>query len=93
MDRVAYTGVFVYSLINILWIVWVFSPGVTFGIFRTAGFIGLFMPLLGLVTMIGFQCSSRECRFSILANLLSLAAMGGWFIVVWSIVAAASAAV
>ena len=91
-DRDAYVGVVVYSLINIIWIVWVFS-GAGFGIFDTAILIGLLLPILGCLILIVHQCSSRQNRFSILANLVSIFAIGGWFFFVWYIVAAESAAV
>ena len=91
-DWIAYAGVGVYSLIHIIWIVWAFS-GAGFGIFDTAGLIGLVVPIVGLLTLIGFQYSSRQNRFSILANVVSIFAIGGWLVFVWYIVAGASAAV
>ena len=92
IDRIAYVGIGVYSLINISWIAWVFS-GAGFGIFDTAGLIGLLVPFLGLLTLVVYQCSSRGNRFSVLANVFSVGTIGGWFFFVWYIVAAASAAV
>lgn len=91
-DRIAYAGVGVYSLINIIWVVWAFS-GAGFGIFDTAGIIGLGVPFFGLLTLIVYQRLSPQNRFSILANVISIFAIGGWFFFVWYIVAAASAAV
>lgn len=91
-DRIAYAGVGVYSVINIGWIVWAFS-GAGFGIFDTAGLIGLGAPIVGLLTLIFYQCSSRQNRFSRLANVISIVAIGGWFFFVWYIVATASASV
>lgn len=91
-DRVAYEGIGVYSLINIAWIAWAFS-GAGFGIFHTAIVIGIAVPILGLLSLIGFQFYSPQKRFSILANVHSILALVGWFFAVWFIVAAASASV
>ncbi|WP_050027509.1 hypothetical protein [Verrucomicrobium sp. BvORR034] len=91
-DVFAYVGMGVYSLINLLWIIWALS-GAGFGIFDTAGFIGLLVPVLGLFCLIVSQCASRENRLSAFANVLALMVMLGWFLAVWSIVAEASAAV
>lgn len=92
MDRIAYLGLGGYSLMNIAWIAWAFS-GAGFGIFDTAILIGLVVPVLGIVSLIGFQCTSRKNRFSVLANVVSAIVMIAWFLCVWYIVAAASAAV
>ena len=91
-DRIAYASIGVYSLINIIWVVWAFS-GAGFGIFDTAGLIGILVPISGILALVLFQCSSRQNRFSGLANVLSVIAVVGWFLFVWYIVAAASAAV
>ncbi len=90
-DRVAYAGIGVYSLLNIIWVLCAFH-GAGFFIFDTAGLVGLFAPLLGLFTLVMYQ-SLRRNNFSMLANVISIAAIGGWFVFVWHIVAAASAAV
>ena len=92
IDRVAYIGLGGYSIINIIWIAWAFS-GAGSGIFHTAILIGLTLPILGVISLIGFQASSRHNRFSALANVLSVFVIGGWFLCVWHIVGAASAAV
>ncbi|WP_038170017.1 hypothetical protein [Verrucomicrobium sp. BvORR106] len=91
-DVFAYAGMGVYSLFNLAWIQWALS-GAGFGIFDTAGFIGLVVPVVGLSCLIVFQCASRENRLSALANVLALMVMLGWFLAVWSIVVEASAAV
>lgn len=91
-DRPAYIGIGVYSLINLGWIAWA-SSGAGFGIFDTAGLVGILLPILGLVSLIAFQRSSPADRFSLLANVISILTVVGWFLVVSSIVAAASAAV
>lgn len=91
-DVIAYAGIGIYSTINAAWIVWAFTVA-KFGIFHTAILIGLAVPAAGLLSLIIFQRSSREHRFSALANALSVATIVGWFICVWYIVAAASAAV
>lgn len=91
-DKLAYAGIGVYSLINLAWIGWVLK-GAGFGIFDTAGLIGLLVPALGLFSLIVFQCAHRGQRFSALANVLAVMVILGWFLGVWSMVAAASAAV
>lgn len=88
-DKLVYAGIGVYSLINLAWIGWVLK-GADFGIFDTAG---LLVPALGLFSLIVFQCAHRGQRFSALANVLAVMVILGWFLGVWSIVAAASAAV
>lgn len=92
MDRIAYMGMGVYSLLNIAWIAWAILVA-GFGIFDTAIFIGIVVPFIGLFSLIGFQCSSRHRKFSALANVLSTFVIVGWFLCVWYIVVAASAAV
>lgn len=91
-DSIAYGGIGVYSLVNIAWIVWAFN-GAGFGIFDTAGIIGILIPILGLLALVTFQFTPPHRRFSVLANVLSILTIAGWFFVVGYIVAAASAAV
>lgn len=44
----AYVGLGFYSLLNIAWIAWAAS-GAGFGIFNTAGLVGIFLPLRGVI--------------------------------------------
>ncbi|MGB0580205.1 MAG: hypothetical protein ACPGVU_10935, partial [Limisphaerales bacterium] len=81
-DRITYAGIGVYSLVNVIWIVWAIS-GAGFGIFNSASFIEILVPIVGILTLVLFQCSSPQNRFSALANVLSIIAVGGWFFLVW----------
>ena len=85
-DRIAYAAIGGYSLINILWILWVFS-GNGYGLFYTAILIGVLVPILGIVSLVLFQRSSRQNRFSPLANVLAWLTLVGWLLVVWCIIA------
>ena len=91
VDLAAYIGAGVYSLIHIAWFIWMYwAPG--FLIFDTAGLIGLFAPFLGILALVVFQCCS-ENKFSMLATLVAILVIVGWFLAVWALVSAASAAV
>lgn len=92
IDLLAYAGGGVYSLVNVAWINWAIS-GAGFGVFDTAGLIGILVPILGIVALVAFQWPSRKSRFSILANVISVLVVIAWFLTVWRIVAEASAAV
>ena len=91
-DRTAYIGMAIYALINVAWIMWAFS-GAGFAIFYSAPLIGIVVPVVGLLCLILFQCTSRERRFSLRANVLSVLTVVGWFFAVCAVVAAASASV
>lgn len=90
--KVAFRGIGAYSLIHILWFVWIFS-GSGFLIFETIGFIVFVAPVLGLLFLIGYQLADRNHRFSIGVNLLALLVIAGWLVAAVSALAAASAAV
>ena len=92
MDRVAYAGLGAYSLITIAWILWALTIA-RFGIFDTAIWIGIVLPVIAILISILFQCASRQNRFSVLANVLSIYVISGWILMVWSIIVAASASV
>ena len=92
IDWIAYTRIGVYSLIHLLWVAWVFT-GKPSGIFESASLIGLVLPIVGLLLLIKFQLQSRRYRFSLLANLLSIGAVAGWFFFTWYLVAEASASI
>ena len=83
-DRVAYTLIGVYSLIHIIWAMWVFSDA--WGAIDTMIFMGIIMPILALLILICCLCSSGEDRFSALATFLSFATIGWWLFFVWFIV-------
>ncbi len=91
-DRLAHIGIGVYSLVHAIWIGWALTVA-RFGIFDTAIFMGFVMPVLGLISLVVFQCRTPRNRFSLCANILSVLVIGGWSAAVWSIVGAASAAV
>lgn len=91
-NHIAWVGLSIYSLVHIIWIVLAFNS-LGFGIFRTATLIGGIFPVFGIISLVGFQCFTDENKFSLLVNLVVLLVIGAWFLCVWSIIAAASAAV
>ena len=92
VDRVAYAGMAGYSLINGTWVLAAFS-GTGFRIFDSGFLVGIILPVCGLLASFIYQTLSRENRFSALANVLSFFVVGLWFLTIWGIIAAASAAV
>jgi hypothetical protein len=90
-DKLGYLLILAYSVFHVFWAVWAFSSG--FGIFDSAFFVGLFVPIGALVVLGCIQLGGRQKRFSALTNLFAVATIGGWFLFVWYVVASASAMV
>jgi hypothetical protein len=90
-DKTAYAGIGIYALIHVAWLVWFFSTGGK-AVFDTVNLIGIGLPGVALLALIGHQWFAREGRFSILATTMVVGAIVGWFFFIWYVVMLAATA-